>query len=67
MDNDREKIKRILLFQLNKNMINFAKNNIISLEQMKVPRNMFEVTRKQIFDEAHSIIKELTEIIEQAF
>lgn len=66
MDSQQEKIKKILLFQINKSIIGFAKNNIISLEHLKLPREIFEFKRKQILDEANAIVRDLNEIINTA-
>ena len=67
MDSDRDKLKKILLFQLNKNIIGFAKEMILILEQSKIDRDLFISHRKFIFDSSNQTIRDLTEIIEQAF
>ena len=64
--NQAVKIKKILLFQINKNIINFAKNNIISLEHLRIEKTLFEIKRKQILDEANLIIRELEILINTA-
>ncbi len=65
-DDSSSKLKKIVIFNLNKSIIGLAKEFLLMLEHAKLDRNVFERDRKFVLDSANSTIRELTEIINEA-
>lgn len=65
MDADREGLKKILIFTLNRGLINIGKNQLLAMEQARMPRDLFEFNRKKLWDEINDLLRDLTSIINE--
>ena len=65
MDTDRESLKKILIFTLNRGLINIGKNQLLAMEQARMPRDLFEFNRKKLLDEINDLIRSLSSIINE--
>ena len=65
MDADRESLKKILIFCINRDLINIGRNQLIAMEQSRMSKDLFEFNRKKLWDEINSCIRNLTSMIEE--
>ena len=65
MDSDRDKLRKIIIFQLNKSIIGLAREMIIILEHSNMNKELFNSNRKYVFDTCNQTIREITELVEQ--
>ena len=65
MDGENDKLKKIILFQLNKSIISLAREMIIMMEHANMSKELFNANRKYVFDTCNQTIREISELIEQ--
>mgnify|MGYP001571229213 CR=1 FL=1 len=65
MDANRESLKKILIFCINRDLINIGRNQLICMEQSRMDKDLFEFNRKKLWDEINSCIRNLTSMIEE--
>lgn len=65
MDTDRESLKKILIFTLNRGLINIGKNQLLAMEQSRMNRDLFEFNRKKLLDEINDLIRNLSNMINE--
>lgn len=65
MDADRESLKKILIFTLNRGLINIGKNQLLAMEQSRMNRDLFEFNRKKLLDEINDLIRNLSNMINE--